>query len=606
MPSRSMKRGEPESASASSASAAFELHLLSSLRDAPATHFSVRQPWDASIASDSSARKRFLPNLPAPERLLPSLRGSGSEPEHPEVRRMQSRLDSAGAKFAKRTKHATWDAKETEERNFALFKWLRIVEQGPWDFSVSRDFLKARLMGLGAGDLRESLGNALSVKSTSTLHTRAGPLLRYISYCESEHLDPFPVREEVVYRFFHSLQLQAAATFFKSVLSSLAFCKFALGLESASSALDSLRVTGLAKKLYLGIRRLQQRPPLRVKDLLRLERICTGDIIKPSTDVVMAGFALFMVYARARHSDAQHVCALRFTLAEGGSLPAGFVDAEVKKTKTSFTVERKTKFLPMLAPARGLSGRCWASGWQEALDKEGIVPAEGRPLMPSPRSGGGWNAVPQSAQASGLWLRALLDDNSGDDFLLEVGTHSAKATCLSWLNKKGADRDVVALLGYHATRQAGIGTEIVYARDAMAHPLRVLQALIDEVRELSFRPDEMRGLMTAEERVAAGIGDAPEECGSSSSSGDEEQPLHDEKAEHGVLGAWSGRVDRAKLPEDAVMARNLTSRVLHISKEEQATVFMCGRKITGAYEIFDEHPQVLFPRCKQCFRIFLE
>ena len=28
------------------------------------------------------------------------------------------------------------------------------------------------------------------------------------------------------------------------------------------------------------------------------------------------------------------------------------------------------------------------------------------------------------------------------------------------------------------------------------------------------------------------------------------------------------------------MARNGTSRVLHISKEEQATSFICGRKIT--------------------------
>ena len=54
------------------------------------------------------------------------------------------------------------------------------------------------------------------------------------------------------------------------------------------------------------------------------------------------------------------------------------------------------------------------------------------------------------------------------------------------------------------------------------------------------------------------------------------------------------------------MARNGTSRVLHISKEEQATSFICGRKITSAYEVCDAHPPVLFPRCRQCFRNFLE
>ena len=347
--------------------AAFELHLLSSLRDAPATHFSVRQPWDVGICSDTSARKRFLPGLPAPHRLPPAFAPS-VEQAHPEVTRMQGRLDAAGAKFAKRAKHATWDAKETEEKNFALFKWLRIIERGPWDCAVSRDFLRARLLGLGAGELIDSISDALAAKSTSTLHARAGPILRYVAFCESEGIEPFPLREEVVYKFFYDMQAQVAATFFKSVLASFAFCKFVLGLDSAVLALESLRVKGLARKLYLGIRRLQQRPPLRVRDVIRLENICTGEIPRSSVDVVMAGFVLFMVYARARHSDAQHVSTLVFDLDSRGNLPSGFVDAEVKKTKTSYTVERKTKFLPMLAPARGLSGKCWASGWKATAD----------------------------------------------------------------------------------------------------------------------------------------------------------------------------------------------------------------------------------------------
>ena len=253
----SVKRGFQD---ARPSAAAFELHLLSALRDAPATRFSVRQPWDVGICSDASARKRFLPGLPAPHRLPPAFAPS-LEPSHPEVARMQGRLDAAGDKCAKRAKHATWDAKETEEKNFDLFKWLRIIERGPWDFAVSRDFLRARLLGLGAGELFDSISDALAAKSTSTLHTRAGPILRYVAFCESEGLEPFPVREEVVYKFFYDMQAQVAATFFKSVLSSFAFRRFVLGLDSAVLALDSLRVKGLARKLYLGIRRLQQRPP---------------------------------------------------------------------------------------------------------------------------------------------------------------------------------------------------------------------------------------------------------------------------------------------------------------------------------------------------------
>ena len=44
------------------------------------------------------------------------------------------------------------------------------------------------------------------------------------------------MREEIVYKFFHAMQTRAAATFFKSVLSSMAFAKFSLGLESGLCA----------------------------------------------------------------------------------------------------------------------------------------------------------------------------------------------------------------------------------------------------------------------------------------------------------------------------------------------------------------------------------
>ena len=362
----SVKRGFQD---ARPSAAAFELHLLSALRDAPATRFSVRQPWDVGICSDASARKRFLPGLPAPHRLPPAFAPS-LEPSHPEVARMQGRLDAAGDKFAKRAKHATWDAKETEEKNFALFKWLRIIERGPWDFAVSRDFLRARLLGLGAGELFDSISDALAAKSTSTLHTRAGPILRYVAFCESEGLEPFPVREEVVYRFFYDMQAQVAATFFKSVLSSFAFRRFVLGLDSAVLALDSLRVKGLARKLYLGIRRLQQRPPpLRVKDVIRLESICTGDIPRSSVDIVMAGFVLFMLYARARHSAAQHVCTLIFDPDSRGNLPAGFIDTTVRLRK--------------LRPVTLWSGkpsfcRCWP---RREASVESVGRQVGRPLL---------------------------------------------------------------------------------------------------------------------------------------------------------------------------------------------------------------------------------
>ena len=105
-------------------------------------------------------------------------------------------------------------------------------------------------------------------------------------------------------------------------------------------------------------------------------------------------------------------------------------------------------------------------------------------------------------------------------------------------------------LGDRATRTAGIGTEIVCAEDAMTHPLRVFQELLGEVSDRSSRPDESRGLLTADEREAAGVPEGQADVSSPSSSENEERPRHDERAEHRVLGQWAGRVDRNKIPAE--------------------------------------------------------
>ena len=117
----------------------------------------------------------------------------------------------------------------------------------------------------------------------------------------------------------------------------------------------------------------------------------------------------------------------------------------------------------------------------------------------------------------------------------------------------------------------------------MTHPLRVFQELLGEVIDRSSRPDESRGLLTADEREAAGVPEGQADVSSPSSFENEERPRRDERAEHRVLGQWTGRVDRNKIPAEGM-----------------------ARRITSAYEVCDANPPVLYPRCMQCFRISLE
>ena len=114
------------------------------------------------------------------------------------------------------------------------------------------------------------------------------------------------------------------------------------------------------------------------------------------------------------------------------------------------------------------------------------------------------------------------------------------------------------------------------------------------------------------------VGEAPPEvvendCGgedvvsSSEDSADEEQPdrAADELAEAEVLGSWDGRVDISKLKESDIYFRNQLSRVIHTLADEAGNSLTCGRAITTAYERLQERPKVMFPRCKQCFRMLV-
>ena len=87
--------------------------------------------------------------------------------------------------------------------------------------------------------------------------------------------------------------------------------------------------------------KLKQRNPLRVADVVLLERICCGLEGKSAQDRHAAGFFLFLLYARARYSDGQNVASLADS--------PKYLEFKVGRSKTSFTLERKTRFLPMAA-----------------------------------------------------------------------------------------------------------------------------------------------------------------------------------------------------------------------------------------------------------------
>ena len=306
-------------------------------------------------------------------------------------------------------------------------------------FDVCRAYFNSVKSGLHGGRFQDDLKNVFAGKSTSTLHNRAGPFLRYLHFCSCSQLSALPLSEDVVYAFMQSEENRSAPTFLKSFMSSLAFACHAVGLLSAKHVIDSKRVKGLVDRCYLLKRKTRSRQPLRVDELATLEEIVVGRKNKSIADRHAAGCFLFMVYARARFSDMLNVGKLEFDNSDTSQTAKGYIEAQVARSKTSFSMDRKVRLLPMTASMFGVISEPWGAAWQDVILKAGIQVGSGKPLLPG-RTPDGWHTLPLTAEAGTSWLRNLLQTGEyfQDGRFAMIGTHSCKSTCLPWMAKWGS------------------------------------------------------------------------------------------------------------------------------------------------------------------------
>lgn len=576
---------------------------------------SFKYPWDMGVIDHMPA----LWEIPQPFGMTPLVEKNfeSINIDEPCSSRVNSQT-SLCQRFITKQPRIDWDVKLNAIREANLAKWQRIVCSDPLAFDVCRSYFSSLKMGLNTGSLIDCLRNVFSSKSTGTLSNRAGPILRYMMFCAKTGMKSFPVCEEIVYAYLlHEEQVvDAAPTYHRSFLSSVAFCIHVLGLASATCVLESRRISGLAAKRYLLKKKTRSRLPLLAREVLLLEKIVLGKCRKSLADRHAAGCFLFMVYARARYSDMQNVTTLRLDTEVVNSCRVGFVECGVGRSKTSFSMERKVRLLPMSATICGLvPSESWAMAWHDVIAETGVEVGNGKPLLPA-RTQDGWHSLPLTAEAATHWLRALLQ-SEGDmeqTRVMGIGTHSLKATCLSWLSKWGTAPDTRRLLGYHVADR--MSTMLIYGRDNTSAGLRELDEIVSAIRGGSFLPDSARAAMfpgrivAGENPEAAGADSAnhDEACSDSSSedSEDEDSPDHEqvEKAEATVFGRWDGGINVDLLPRLAVYHRHCLSRTIHLQEDETGLKFTCGRDVNSKYVMLSARPQTMLPVCRQCFQRF--
>ncbi|CAE7404929.1 unnamed protein product [Symbiodinium sp. CCMP2592] len=476
----------------------------------------------------------------------------------------------------------SWDQKLSEAREAALAKWLGILERFPDDFGLSLSIRLDKENGRDS-DLKSSLQDVFSQKASITISGRAGPLARYIKHCRSCQVIPFPVTEAGIYAFLQDYASHEAPTFARSFLSSLAFAKFTVSLK-VSDEVFSPRVRGLSSKLYLEKRKTRQKPSLKVDHVRKLEAIASGSIVLEPSDRVAAGFFVWTLYARARYSDAQAAGAMTCDLSDTPDGTVGYLESAVERSKTSFSLERKVRYLHMFAPIQGIGEAPWGVKWFEFYKEHGPPLGSGKPLLPSPLSGGGWQTSPLAVASATKWMKSLLIRAGCDRSSVEpLGTHSLKATTLSWSAKFGLPREVRAALGYHARGRDG--TELIYGRDNMSAPVRQLQRVLLEVSRERFMPDATRsGYFVKRFEDPEGMPIPPDEVLSESSSEASEDA---EDVDHVAAEAATDELGRQWEPDAGLRAeleavplfRNRDSRFIHAVASEEGDKFRCGSSL---------------------------
>ena len=569
---------------------AFEAHLSASLRTAQASIF--RMPWELPerrnhlLDFQVPLGKGPLPLVPAP-----SAEKQAVQPE-PAV--------SFSTRFSRVRHDLSWEAKTEKRMVAAVRKWTAIVMRSPQSFDVGRRVTPTTAAPMGV-QVSRSLRHVFSGKAAGTLHSRADPLIRFIEWADRSVVPAFPFSEESLYSFACECEGRCSPSFLKSLMSSISFCFHVLGAGSAQEAINSMRLVGVARACYLTKRKRFQRPPLTTDMVLRLEKLVVtagGDKV----DRFIAGFFLLSVYMRGRYSDTQNMC----NIFEDRPNPdptglGGYLQADVARSKTSYTTERKTQLLPMVAPRHGLSDEDWFTAWSQVRQELRVPTGEGKPVLPAILTTGHWAGHPPSAAVAAGWLRSLLRKCGVPEIqCARVGTHSCKATCLSWCARFGIDNYDQRVLGFHTA--PGDRSAQVYSRDAVSASVRVLEEVLSMIRSAGFAPDNTRsGYFPTVDDADAGYN--VDGSGSEDSLDEEENEADCEQLERAldrVADDWAEEVPNRPLKAEQLV-RNRASRMLHVLADESGNLLTCGRACTKNYERVAAVPSFLYPVCNRCF-----
>ena len=372
-----------------------------------------------------------------------------------------------------------WTEKREAELQRALKKWSMIIGNWPGEWQCVRAVLDCDSVGASMVVIADYFNG----KAPSTLVKRANSMLFLMESGRSIGL-MFPYNEPDFYHLLKTLKAAGTSTSrLKGVLEAVAFCRFVFQLEDLQVLSTSKRCRGAVDGGPQG--RVNQAAPLLVKDVLRLHHILEEGQL---WDAVFAGAALFCINSRARWSDFIHGSCIRTDMLPDGTIC--YADMEVHIHKTMHAAAHRFQFMDLVASGIGIGGRNWIRCWIDAmmsLDMEPTEPKIGGSLMPAPGKDGKPMKRSLDSDEASSWLRLLLGEKlDRKSSSRPISSHSLKATLLSIAAKRGLRPEDRLIMGHHCHP---FKMADVYAREAQARTIRLVDKLILELRSGFFDPD---------------------------------------------------------------------------------------------------------------------
>ena len=484
---------------------------------------------------------------------------------------------------------------------------------------------------------RNMIADVLGSKAPGTLRKRLRALKGYDKVLREYYGDAFPGDEQVLYDFLKHLQRQGKPhSHLKGLLEALNFTAFVIGVESLEPVVKSRRCRGAARGQKQTVRK-----PASALTVAELERL--HDVALDDPDVwnrLFAGSCLMAVYCRARWSDLMHGFEVYLDMDESGNL--AFIEISVGVHKTMNSSNFRNTVMPLVAPARGVKDGDWIGSWLACRQDLGIGDVPSYPVMPAPDHNKEPTVRPLETEEASKWMRYLLTGSMSQDPIRKLSSHSFKCTFLSFAAKFGVSAEERLVMGYHVTSSK---MAHVYARDAAAPTILILEQIISCIRGGTFKPDSTRSgrflgprpegsspsavmervvkpellpSFASEFSLVTGSGvvdlDAVTENGGASSGQphagcqDEGSSSHESTTSTKSSDTSCDECDR-RLPREVPTAppgyrlwQHRRSRVLHIAKEDYVRILACGRQIGPHHvrEIGKISSET--PKCTLCFK----